>query len=96
MKHMLNEEASAGLMISIVLIIFGGAFVWMGAGYVIDILVHLQNGMVTSALPMSADRLNTTNYLIFGFQAMLTLGIIAPAIVYAVAVAKRRDYSVVN
>ena len=92
----MNEEASAGLMMTIVGIIFGGALVWMGAGYVIDILIHMQAGMISASLPISQDRINTTNFLLMGFQAMLTLGIIAPAIVYAIVVSKRRSFSVVE
>jgi hypothetical protein len=94
MKTM-NEMASASMIVLFFIIIFLGVFAWMGSGFVVDKLVKTQTDMAQGGMPMSQDRLNLTNWLLIGFQAILVLGIVLPVIVYAVAVSRRRDDSLV-
>jgi hypothetical protein len=90
----LNEEGSTSMMISFLTIIFGGVFAWIGSGYIVDKLV--ESGIAfnaASSIPMSMERANTINWLTTGFQLIIVLGIVLPAIVYAVVIAKRRSQS---
>ena len=90
-----NEDGSASVILLFFITIFLGIFVWIGSGYVVDILTSTQNAMVSTTFPMSQDRLNTTNWLVIGFKALPTLGIVMPMIVYTISVARRREDSVV-
>jgi TRAP-type C4-dicarboxylate transport system permease small subunit len=95
MKQIFTDDASASVIMLFIVTIFLGLLVWAGTGLVVDKIVDTQNGMITSDLPMSQDRLNTTNWLILGFRALPVLGITIPMIIYSIGVARRRDDSVV-
>ena len=93
MKTM-NDEGSTSMIISFITIIFGGIFTWIGAGYVIDKI--LASGIAFNAatsIPMSVERANTINWLATGFQMLIVLGVVLPAIVYSIIVAKRNQES---
>jgi hypothetical protein len=90
----LDENGSTSMIISFITIIFGGIFAWIGAGYVVDKLIA--SGIAfnaASSIPMSMERANTINWLTTGFQLLIVLGVVLPAIVYAIVVAKRNAES---
>jgi hypothetical protein len=69
-------------------------FAWIGAGLVWDKLIAGSIAFnANSAIPMSVDRVNTINALSTGFQLLVVIVIVLPAIVYAIIIARRRDPS---
>lgn len=82
------------MIVSFIFILFGGIFAWIGAGMVWDKLIAGSIAVSSnSGMPVSVDRVNTINFLSTGFQMLIVIGIVLPAIIYAIVIARRRDPS---
>jgi len=95
MAYKLNDDASASMVILFFVMIVLPVFLWIGSGYLVDLLIHQQTMMISASLPISQDRINTTNFLLLGFRGLLVVGITLPAIVYSIVVSRRQEASMV-
>jgi hypothetical protein len=91
--HPDREEASAAMMAYFVLGVFFLLFATIGLWAIFDKMVVFQTDMITltnSTMPVSAERITTTNFLIQAQYALPILGIVLPLLFFAVIMSWRK------
>jgi Na+/proline symporter len=91
MKH-IGDGGSVAMIFWVPITIGFALFLFIGLGKVVDLLTQFQNHFQAAnpSLPVSAARIQTTGWMITGFQALLVIGILLPVIYYAIITSKKR------
>lgn len=90
-----NEDGSVSMIFWVPATLGLGLFLIIALGKVVDLLTQFQAHFALSnpSLPVSADRITYTGYMITGFWAIIIVGLLIPVLYYAILVAKRRTQS---
>jgi len=88
----LNEDASVGMMVYLVLGIVSCLFIFILIGGVFDevVTVHNTTSNLGDNFPVSDERVDTMNFLLASMVAIPFLGIVLPLLVYSVVVSVRK------
>lgn len=88
----LNDDASVGMMVYLVLGILACLFIYILIGGVFDevIGVHDVTSNLGTDFPVSDERVDTLNFLLATMTAIPFLGIVLPLLIYSIVVSVRK------
>jgi hypothetical protein len=69
-----------------------GLFLWIALAKCVDLLTNFQNHFQAANpnLPVSAARIETTQWMITGYQSLIIISILLPILYFAIITAKKR------